>query len=67
MHEEVLLKKKNALILGGSGGLSGVVARLAMDKYHVYTVTRGVREVPAGVTALNCDRNDTEKLRKRAL
>jgi nucleoside-diphosphate-sugar epimerase len=63
MHEEVLLKRKNALILGGSGRLSGVVARLAMEKYHVYTVTRGMRKVPVGVTALCCDRNDTEKLR----
>lgn len=54
----------NALIIGGSGGLSGVVAKMAMEKYRVWTVTRGMREVPEGVTSLIADRNDIEKLRE---
>jgi len=54
----------NALIIGGSGGLSSVVAKTAMEKYRVWTVTRGNRDVPEGVTALRADRNDSEKLRE---
>lgn len=55
---------KNALIIGGSGGLSSVVARLATERYLVSTVTRGTRAVPEGVTSLKADRNDAEGLRK---
>ncbi|MCR5503853.1 MAG: NAD-dependent epimerase/dehydratase family protein [Lachnospiraceae bacterium] len=51
----------NVLIIGGSGGLSGVVARIAMERYRVWTLTRGIREVPAGVRALTADRNDSEQ------
>ncbi|MCR5830265.1 MAG: NAD-dependent epimerase/dehydratase family protein [Lachnospiraceae bacterium] len=54
----------NALIIGGSGGLSSVVARMAMENYKVWTVTRGNREVPDGVTGLIADRNDLERLRE---
>ncbi len=36
----------NALIIGGSGGLSSVVAKMAMEKYRVWIVTRGLRPVP---------------------
>ena len=52
----------NALIIGGSGGLSSVVAKLAMKKYRVWAVTRGVRELPRGVIPIKADRNDLEKL-----
>lgn len=54
-------KLKNALIIGGSGGLSSVVARLALKKYNVWTVTRGQRELPEGVTAIVADRNNKEQ------
>ena len=53
----------NALVIGGSGGLSSVVAKMAMEKYHVWTLTRGVRELPGGVIPIKADRNDLEKLR----
>lgn len=53
----------NALIIGGSGGLSSVVAKMAMKKYHVWTITRGVRELPDGVIPIKADRNDLEKLK----
>lgn len=52
----------NALIIGGSGGLSSVVAKLAMKKYRVWAVTRGLREIPRGVIPIKADRNDREKL-----
>ena len=54
----------NALIIGGSGGLSSVVAGLAMKEYRVWTVTRGLRELPAGVIPVKADRNDPEDLRR---
>jgi len=52
------------LILGGSGGLSGRVAELALQQGHeVWTLTRGVRPLPEGVHALKADRNDDEAVR----
>ncbi|MBP5607649.1 MAG: NAD-dependent epimerase/dehydratase family protein [Lachnospiraceae bacterium] len=54
----------NALIIGGSGGLSSVVAKMAMEQYKVWTLTRGMREVPQGVTALQADRNDLPALKQ---
>lgn len=51
----------NALIIGGSGGLSGEVARQLLDRgYEVYTVTRGNRSLPKGVNSLIVDRNDED-------
>ncbi len=35
--------KKKALIIGGSGGLSGRLAVLAQEQYDVWTLTRGKR------------------------
>ena len=50
---------KKALIIGGSGGLSSVVARLAMNNgYEVSAVTRGNRPLPQGVIPIHADRND---------
>ena len=49
---------KNALVIGGSGGLSSVLAVKALDKYNVYTLTRGERKLPQGVIPLKADRND---------
>lgn len=44
---------KKALIIGGSGGLSSVVAKKAMEQdYEVWTFTRGNRELPIGVVNL---------------
>ena len=49
----------NTLIIGGSGHVSGAVARAAVAKGHrVWTVTRGTRPLPEGVTSLVADRHD---------
>ena len=41
------------LILGGSGFVSGTLARLALARGHqVWAVTRGQRALPQGVTGL---------------
>jgi nucleoside-diphosphate-sugar epimerase len=51
--------QRNILIIGGSGFLSGTLARRAQAAGHrVWTVTRGVRPQPAGVTTLVADRHD---------
>lgn len=55
---------KKALIIGGSGGLSGVLARMAQDTYEVYAVTRGIRPLGEGVHALTADRNDGDAFEK---
>jgi len=48
------------LIIGGSGFISGTLARLARDRGHkVWTLTRGNRPLPEGVTSLIADRHDT--------
>ena len=45
------------LIIGGSGHVSGAVARTALAGGHtVWTVTRGNRPLPEGVTSLIADR-----------
>jgi nucleoside-diphosphate-sugar epimerase len=47
------------LIIGGSGFLSGALARQAVAQGHqVWVVTRGQRPIPAGVTNLVADRHD---------
>lgn len=52
---------KNVLIIGGSGGLSTIVAEKAMKEgCRVWTLTRGRRPLPKGVIALKADRNDNE-------
>ena len=53
----------NALIIGGSGGLSSVLAVKAMETYNVYTVTRGERKLPEGVISMKADRNDLTALK----
>lgn len=56
------------LIIGGSGGLSGCLARMAMDKGHqVWAVTRGKRPLPQGVRSICADRGDKEMLGRALL
>jgi nucleoside-diphosphate-sugar epimerase len=48
------------LIIGGSGFVSGTLARVARDAGHrVWTGTRGEKPIPDGVTSLIADRKDT--------
>ncbi len=47
------------LIIGGSGFVSGALARRALEHGHeVWTLTRGRRPAPPGCTALVADRTD---------
>ena len=47
------------IIIGGSGFVSGTLARVARTAGHrVWVLTRGQRPVPEGVTALTADRSD---------
>ena len=47
------------LIIGGSGHVSGTLARTALAAGHqVWTLTRGQRPLPAGARALVADRHD---------
>ncbi len=49
----------NLLILGGSGFLSGTLARAALERgQHVWALTRGQRPLPHGVIGLIADRRD---------
>ena len=50
--------KKKALIIGGSGGLSGRLATMAQAEYDVWVLTRGKRPLSDGVHPLTADRND---------
>jgi nucleoside-diphosphate-sugar epimerase len=53
------------LILGGSGFVSGTLARLAVSEGHeVHVVTRGRQRLPDGVTAIKADRKDREGFAK---
>ena len=52
---------RTVLVLGGTGFVSGTVARAAVDAGHtVWIITRGSKPAPAGVTALAADRHDRE-------
>ncbi len=46
-----------ALIIGGSGGLSGTLAAMAKEKYEVWAITRGLRPLQEGIIPLKADRN----------
>ncbi len=51
----------NILIIGGSGFVSGTLARRALAAGHaVWTVTRGQRSLPDGATPLIADRQDRD-------
>jgi nucleoside-diphosphate-sugar epimerase len=48
------------LLVGGSGFVSGALARLAIQRgYQVWAVTRGQRALPEGVIGLVADRHDS--------
>lgn len=50
---------RKILIIGGSGFLSGTLARLARDRGdEVWVVTRGQKPLPEGVIVLRADRKD---------
>lgn len=50
-------EKLRVLILGGSGFVSGAIARTALAQGHQVTVvTRGIKALPPGVSALKADR-----------
>jgi nucleoside-diphosphate-sugar epimerase len=52
---------QNVLIIGGSGFLSGTIARLAVSQgHHVTVVTRGNKPLPLGISALQVDRTDRD-------
>lgn len=49
------------LVIGGSGFVSGTVARTALEQGHrVTVVTRGQRPLPEGVSAIVADRQDRQ-------
>ncbi|MGI5817868.1 MAG: NAD-dependent epimerase/dehydratase family protein [Armatimonadota bacterium] len=49
----------NILIIGGSGFVSGTLARVARDAGNrVWTITRGEKPIPEGVHSLIADRKD---------
>ncbi len=51
--------KLNLLLIGGSGFVSGTLARTAIAAGHrVWAVTRGLRPLPDGVTPVIADRHD---------
>jgi len=53
------------LLIGGSGFLSGTLARLAIERNHkVWAVTRGQRPLPQGVIGVAADRRDPAGLEK---
>lgn len=55
----------NLLVIGGTGHVSGAVVRAALQKrYKVWTLTRGQRKTPTGVTALTADRHDVRATRQ---
>jgi nucleoside-diphosphate-sugar epimerase len=62
------LSTLNILIIGGSGFLSGALARAAVGRGHsVWILTRGNKTLPTGVTPLTADRYAREAFRKAVI
>jgi len=56
------------LILGGTGFLSGTLARVALARTHkVWCVTRGRRPLPPGATGIVADRRDASSMERALL
>ncbi|MEO8613862.1 MAG: NAD-dependent epimerase/dehydratase family protein [Luteolibacter sp.] len=54
------------MIIGGSGFVSGTLARMAVARGHEVTViTRGQRPAPSGVEVVTVDRNDRQEFANR--
>ncbi len=63
VHAE--MKSLNILLIGGSGFVSGTVARAAVQAGHnVWAVTRGQRPLPEGVTGIAVDRHDRDAFQR---
>ena len=59
------MKSHRILIVGGSGFVSGTLARTAIAAGHeVWVVTRGERPLPDGVHSLIADRHDDARFRQ---
>ena len=56
-----------ALIIGGSGGLSGALASMAKESYEVWALTRGKRPLGEGIIPLHADRDNEEEFRSAVL
>ena len=56
-----------ALIIGGSGGLSGALASMAKEPYEVWALTRGKRPLGEGIIPLHADRDNEEEFRSAVL
>lgn len=55
----------NILVIGGSGHVSGAVARAAQAKgYQVWTITRGLRPPAPGAHSLIAERHDLKAMKK---
>lgn len=58
------MEQLNILLIGGSGFVSGTLARTALAAGHkVWTVTRGQRALPGGATPIVADRRDQSAFR----
>lgn len=53
-----------ALIIGGSGALSGELAAQLLNRHEVWSLTRGNRELDKRIHSLICDRNDVASFAK---
>lgn len=54
-------QQQKILIIGGSGFLSGTLARACLEAGHrTWAITRGARPLPAGIIGLRADRHDAK-------
>ncbi len=62
----IIIRRKSgmkALIIGGSGGLSGALASWQKESYEVWALTRGKRPLGEGIIPLHADRDNEEEFR----
>jgi nucleoside-diphosphate-sugar epimerase len=59
------MKSLKILLIGGSGFVSGTLARAAIQAgHHVWAITRGQRPLPEGVTGVTVDRHDHDTVQR---